>query len=153
MHIFNGSSFFKKRKFQKFVDLDACLTGMGAVCAEEVYTVSTPEQYQDANIATLEMLNILVAVRVWCKEWAGTSVRIACDNEAVVKVLNSGHTRCPHLAAISRNIFMSAASHDINIHVIHIPGKQNQVADLLSRWTDSDKDNKKFKNLRKNVNW
>ena len=62
----------KKQKFHKFVDLDACLTGMVAVCAEDVYTVTTPTEYKDANIATLEMLNILVAMRVWCKECAGT---------------------------------------------------------------------------------
>ena len=46
----------------------------------------------DLNIVHLEMLNILVALRVWNQCWAKSRVRIACDNEAVVHVLNSGRT-------------------------------------------------------------
>ena len=153
LHVFNGSSFFKKKKFHKYVDLDACLSGMGAVCGNEVYTVCTPPEYEGSNIATLEMLNILVALRVWKESWANTSVRVACDNEAVVKVLNSGHTKCPQLGAIARNIFMSASSKDINLHVIHIPGKQNQVADLLSRWQGSEIDKTNLKKYKREVTW
>ena len=42
LHVFNGSSFFKKKKIHKYVDLDACLLGMGAVCGNEVFTIRTP---------------------------------------------------------------------------------------------------------------
>ena len=87
------------------------------------------------------MYNICVAVKVWGPQWAPTTVRIACNNQAVVNVLNSGRTKCPHLASIARNIFMEVAAHDIQLTVVHIPGKDNQVADLLSRW-HLDKDNK-----------
>ena len=107
-----------------------------------------PPEYEGSNIATLEMLNILVTIRVWKESWANTSVRVACDNEAVVKVLNSGQ-----LGAIARNIFMAASSKDINLHVIHIPGKQNQVADLLSRWQGSEIDKSNLKKYKKNVTW
>ena len=73
------------------------------------------------DIATIEMLNILLAINVWCTKWATSSVRIACDNEAVVKVLNSGHTKCHQLAKIARYIFMSAATHDLDVTIVHIP--------------------------------
>ena len=66
--------------------------------------------------------------------WAKSRVRIACDNEAVVQVLNSGRTRDLTLAAIARNIQMQLATWDINLQVNHIAGKDNQIADLLSRW-------------------
>ena len=56
-----------------------------------------------------------------------------CDNEAVVSVLNAGKTRDPLLATISRNIFMVSAKHDISFRLIHVHGKHNVVADLLSR--------------------
>ena len=153
LDIFNGKSFFKKRKYHHLVDLDACLTGMGAVCNTEIYTVKTPVMYEQANIATLEMLNILVAVKIWGHKWATTSVRIACDNEAVVKVLNSGHTKCPHLATIARNIFMEIASQDIELTVVHIPGKQNEVADLLSRWQGTVDNEKALKKHLKLFKW
>ena len=59
---------------------------------------------------------------------------IACDNLAVVQVLNSGKTRDLTLAAIARNIQFQVATMNINLKVIHIPGKFNVIADLLSRW-------------------
>ena len=59
---------------------------------------------------------------------------IACDNLAVVQVLNSGKTRDLTLASIARNIQFQVATMNINLKVIHIPGKVNVIADLLSRW-------------------
>ena len=49
-------------------------------------------------------------------------------------VLNSGKTRDLTLAAIARNIQLLLATYNIEIVVRHIPGKNNMVADLLSRW-------------------
>ena len=64
----HGCYFFKKKQFNRYGDLDACLSGMGAVCADEEYTVPTLAEYDGSNIAVLEMHNILLAVRVWSKE-------------------------------------------------------------------------------------
>ena len=89
-----------------------------------------PLGYMDFNIAHLEMLNILVALRVWNHCWAKTRIRIAHDNEAVVHVLNLGRTRDFTLAAIARNIQLQVATWDINIQVIHIAGKENHIADF-----------------------
>ena len=110
-------------------------------------------QYLQANIATLEMFNILVAVKIWGPKWASTSVHIACDNEAVVKVLNSGHTKCPDLATIARNIFMQVATFDIQLTIVHIPGKYNEVADLLSRWQGTIDNENKLKQHLQNFEW
>ena len=147
------SPFFKKRKFHKLVDLDACLNGMGAVCGKQIYQTSVPYQFLGHNIATIEMLNILVSLNIWADQWNSTVVRIACDNEAVVKVLNSGHTRCPHLGAIARNIFMKAAKNDIALHIVHIPGKENNIADLLSRWDGSNAHKIKLDSLISDYQW
>ena len=61
-------------------------------------------------------------------------MQIACDNQAVVQVLNSGRTRDLTRAAIARNIQFQAALMNISLKVMHIPGKVNTIADLLSRW-------------------
>ena len=63
----------------------------------------------------------------------GKSKSIPCDNQAVVRVLSSGRTRDRTLAAIARNFQMIAAWHNIDLKVHHIMGKNNQIADLLSR--------------------
>ena len=61
-------------------------------------------------------------------------MNIACDNQTVVSVLTPGRTRDRTLAAIARNIQMIVASNNVDRKVHHIMGKNNKIADLLSRW-------------------
>ena len=87
------------------------------------------------SIVQLEMVNILLAVRLFQPHWAGRKVLVKCDNEAVVTVLRSGKTRDPYLGACARNIWHVCALADIDIQYVHVRGLDNKVADLLSRWT------------------
>ena len=64
--------------------------------------------------------------------------RFKCDNLAAVQVLTSGKTRDPFLAACARNVWMVAAQADIQVKYSHIPGSKNEVADVLSRWKNSE---------------
>ena len=89
------------------------------------------------NIVHLEMLNVLVALRLWGKHLKGKVVQIHCDNFAVVNVLNTGRGRDPYLLAVARNICMLSAQGDIRLQVVHVLGKCNVIADLLSRWYTS----------------
>ena len=98
-----------------------------------MYQLSIADSFFGLGIIQLEMLNVL-ALRVWATVWAGHKVTFQCDNGAVVSVLRYGKTREPILAAYGRNIRMLAACFDIELFPIHIPGIQNSVADLLSRW-------------------
>ena len=131
---YNGITFFDQKPIDHSIELDASLEGMGACWGSQVYALQIPLGYMDMSIVHLKMLNILAALRVWGKAWRNTKVAIACDNLAVVQVLNSGKTRDLTLAAIARNIQFQVATMNINLKVIHIPGKVNVIADLLSRW-------------------
>ena len=51
------------------IELDACLQGLGVVYMNQVYVIHIPQYCQHFSIVHLEMLNILVAVRVWGKNW------------------------------------------------------------------------------------
>ena len=62
------------------------------------------------------------------------TIRIKCDNLAVVIVLNKGGTKDAMLAMLARNRWLEMASNDFVLEVEHIEGKANCVADLLSRW-------------------
>ena len=72
---------------------------------------------------------------------------------AVVAVLNNGKTKDKLLAAISRNIFMEAAQFDISLIISHVAGKANIIADLLSRWDNSDIQIKNLKDLVPDCQW
>ena len=99
------------------------------------------------------MLNILVALRVWAKQWTNKNILLKCDNQAVVSVLNSGKTQDMTLAAMARNIDMFLAMEDIELQVIHILGSDKKIADLLSRWSIASNPHVKLQQLIKNPVW
>ena len=92
------------------------------------------------GIVHLEMVNILVAVRIFAKSWAKQCVLIKCDNQAVVSVLQSGRAWDPFLGTCARIIWYAAALNDVDLSYIHVLGKDNRAADLLSPWTASIND-------------
>ena len=57
------------------------------------------------------------------------------------------------MAAIARDIFMESAKCDINLSVIHILGKNNLIADLLSHWYITDNANKNLGELVPQPRW
>ena len=87
----------------------------------------------DLKIVHLEMMNLVVAFRLWEKFWRHSSIHIYCDNEAVVQVVASHKTRDLFLSACIRNIWLLRAVFDVDLHIFHIRGFHNNKSDLLSR--------------------
>ena len=119
------------------LELDACLTGFGGRCGPFVYHLPIPRGFRNWTIVHLEMVNILMALRLFAKLWSTKKILVQCDNQAVVTVLRSGKTRDAFLAASARNIWYLTALHDIDLQFTHIRGASNQLADILSRWQGS----------------
>ena len=92
LSVYNGVTFFKHVP-SKLVHLDACPTWLGGIFDQQVYAMKLPCEWSSKNIAYLEMVNFLVALKVWHVQWAGLNVMIKCDNQAVVSVLATGRTR------------------------------------------------------------
>ena len=111
------------------------MQGLGAVCDNEVYSIAIILGFGRYGIIHLEMLNFLVALRVLGHRWQGKRIVIHCDNQAVVVIMNLGKTKDSILAAITRNTAMLSVANDIDLKTVHIPGKQNVVANALSRLT------------------
>ena len=152
LSVYNGVSFFQY-PYTKAVHLDACTTGLGAIYENQVYALQLPNSWSQHNIAQLEMINILVALKVWHNQWAGQRVVINCDNQAVVAVLTNGRSRDVVLAKYARNIFMWLSTCNIDMKVVHIAGKKNSIADLLSRWFTVPNNVQKLQQLVHPVTW
>ena len=112
---------------------------MGGIFENQCYALQIPKNFNNYSIVHLEMLNIVVAIKVSANQWRDKKLRIKCDNMAVVEVLTSGRTKDNILAACARNVWLLCAIFNISIHIEHIPGKQNVVADLLSRYQFDNK--------------
>ena len=135
--MFNGRKMMLKAvvPYQHQVELDACLTGCGAVAGEQFYATPFPDHVLRAEhtIAHLEMLNIVVAIKVWRHRWSGWTVQVFCDNLNSVHVLRSGRSRDCFMQACAREVFLHTAACDIDVHICHRPGVAMVWADALSR--------------------
>ena len=95
---------------------------------------------------------MVIALKMWGSQWAGSHILFFCDNAAVVQVVDTGKTRDPLLATCLRNIWMITATHDIKISIKHIAGSKNIISDLLSRiYSDKKIDNTLLNQLQ--MNW
>ena len=81
------------------------------------------------TIAVKEMVPVVIGCMVWGHEWRGQVVHVHYDNEAVVAVINSGHSKDDQMM---RCLFFVLAAWDIAIYACHIPGLLNSVADAVS---------------------
>ena len=93
--LYNGVSLYDHKTCDHQVHLDACLQGLGGVWQNYVYHLPISYGYKGLNIAHLEMVNILVALKVFCRQWTKKCVLIHCGNQAVVYVLQSGRAKDP----------------------------------------------------------
>jgi len=139
MKAFNGTVYYNKQLLPPVTELylDACLTGMGGNFQNYVYACPINRHTNINNvdlIVHLEMLNILIALRLWVSHFKSKRLVIYCDNLAVVYILQSGKTRDNFLAAVARNVFCLSAQNDIELICKHIYGTKNVTADVLSRW-------------------
>ena len=120
---------------QDTLELDACLSGCGAIFGGEFYAREFPAdvQVQHHPIAHLETLNLVVAAKVWGRRWAGHRVRVKTDNMNTALALQSGRSRDAYIQNCAREIFMICAQRDVDLLVTHTPGTELGRADALSR--------------------
>ena len=68
-----GVTYYYQSQCHSQMHLDASFTGLGAVFQNMVYSVPLPRGYMGYNIVQLEILNIVVACKVWANYWANKS--------------------------------------------------------------------------------
>ena len=121
------------------ITIDACLTGCGGAYGTDIYFTSFPQYVidQNLNISELEMLNAVISIKLWSKQLANQTIVLQCDNAAAVSVIQTGRGRDPFLLACAREIWTCTAQYHLVIHVEHIAGVNNTMADALSRYHTS----------------
>ena len=98
------------------------------------YTLPIAVGFNSYTIVHLDMLNVLVALKLWAPSWGNKRVKLYCDNQAVVQVLSTSNTREAVLGVCAPNIWLITAMYNGSIDFTPVTGIQILVADLLSRW-------------------
>ena len=149
---FNGVSLIPEARWSEpdtVFATDACLTGCGGVCGDEYFQSEFPAAISQSalHISALEMLTVILAVKVWGRRLERAKIRLFCDNEATVQVINSGKTRDVFMQCCLREICYLTAEAQCVVRAVHLPGVQNRLPDLLSRWSLSPKAQDEFREL------
>ena len=117
---------------------DACLTGYGGTMGNQYFRARFPENVKGKNIAYLEILAVMVALKLWGQALKGKYFWIHVDNEAVASVFNTGASKEMNLQEALREIALLAAKYQFVIKARHIMGVNNRVPDWLSRWAEPE---------------
>ena len=111
--------------------------GCGAFCGGKWFDLRWPPSLQRSHITVKELVPIVLAAAVWGREWVGQNVMAYCDNAAVVAVLTSADSKEPEVMHLLRCLAFLKAKFQFTLFSSHIRGKENDLADALSR-NDSD---------------
>ena len=138
----NGKSYIPDPEPSRDIYVDACLSGVGATDGTTAYSGQVaPIDDPANNITELEALNVVVALHTLLSHKdKGSHIRVHCDNKAAVQVLQSGRARNKLLLDCARAAWMVQAVLDIQLSYVHVPGKDNEIADRLSRAHLSEND-------------
>ena len=84
---------------------------------------------------------MVIALKIWARDWENKTICVYCDIESMVKVCNKGTTCDAFLNKCLHEIWLVASTHNIMLKVVHIPVKANFTAGALSRNTFQSSDN------------
>jgi hypothetical protein len=130
----NGRTMLE-RSAQETIATDASETGWGIAHPERPLAGEWPEDWkEDISINTKELKTIAIAVDQFAERWRGQAITIMSDNKTAVAYVNhQGGTKAAHLDKIAREMWEKCMEFKIELKAKYIPGKENEVADELSR--------------------
>jgi len=107
--------------------------GCGSCWGPEWFQLKWDKNSSTDNIATKELIPSVVPAAIWGRKWKGKSVQARSDNQAVVATINNQTSRDPAIMHLLCCLFFFEAKFDIVLSATHLPGKQNELADHISR--------------------
>ena len=136
LELWNGRALLRRHNSSNHIQVVSDASGKwgcGAQWSNRWIQCAWANQWQEVNIAAKELLPIVLACATWGPLWRHQAILVQCDNMAVVSVWaarSSRHTLMMHLLRCAHFI---CAHFDIDLEIVHIRGKDNVIADAISR--------------------
>ena len=112
---------------------DASNLGMGCCLGSRWFSCSFDESMLKYDITVREFLPIVIALELWPLEFQNKRIQFLCDNMAVVHIINKHSSKDAFLMNLMRRLMVLVLKNNIFFRAVHLPGKFNIAADLLSR--------------------
>lgn len=156
---YNGkqvSRYISSRPFLH-VYTDACVQGYAAIATGAQYAVDGSESEADVaqsryyamtwtereecesqrrerdSMPWKELYAVARAVATFAPHLHGKQCILHCDCEPVVKAWNKGNSKQEGMTELLRTLLFICATDDIELQIVFLPGKSNELADVLSR--------------------
>ena len=134
---YNGVSFFLEYEWTHAVDFgvetDACNFGAGGFWGPHYFFERFDENTKSCSIAVRELIAVFLACKAWASQWKRKKILFRSDNTAVEAAVNKRRVKDRTLMAWIRELHLLEALYSFQIRVRYLPGKQNVLADHLSR--------------------
>ena len=127
------STWTPSTSMQLFTDASGT-NGWGAYWSGKWLQKHWSEAQIHMDITWKELFAIVMVVYTWGALWQRQEILIHCDNQAGVKIWESGSTGAKETMALVRLLYYCAASYNINVYIVHIAGVNNEIADCLSHF-------------------
>ena len=115
---------------------DATPTAFGGFFNKHWFQGHFPGEFmkEQQSMALCELYPIVMACVLWGSQWSQKRILFHCDNMATVQIITKGRSKVPSIMKLMRRLTYHCAIHNFVILAQHIPGKQNLIADALSRF-------------------
>lgn len=139
LETFNGKSLLLDSIPITSVYTDACTSGAGGVWNQDWFYCNWERDFPSAShlhINEQETLAVIIAAHRWAPLWSNRKVIFFSDNSTTVNSINKCSSRNDTVMKCLRSLFWLSASYNFRFVAKHVPGKENALADCISRLHD-----------------
>lgn len=132
---FNGVVYYRSVK-TLVVHTDACGDGAGMFCGGDWWYVNwgvDNDDFKNMHINNKEILAVTSAATHWAEHWQNSDIIVYTDSSVAKSVINKGSCRNEKVMDALRDMFWLMVKFNFRLRAVHIPGKLNQMADVISR--------------------
>ena len=98
--------------------------------------MAAAQRKQRYSMPYFELHSLVYAADAWGAQWRCQKITFRCDCDPVVKAITRARSPSRGLMHLLRQLIELAIKHGFDFRCEHIPGVDNEVADVLSRYGD-----------------
>ena len=110
--------------------------GAGGYCGPDWFIFQWDEEFMNKALPSIdyrEFYALTVGITLWLPKFRNRRITVHCDNLGVVHMVNNNSSNCKNCMVLIRHIVMQSLIHNTHVFASHVLGKNNRLADCLSR--------------------